>query len=936
MILAALEIRDYKQFAGDYLLELESQGIVGVVGPNGAGKTTLFEAIEWCLYGPRSIASNDVFPRGRVGKPLVRVTLQHPETGERYVIERQIRGKTMRAEVWREDRADEILATGSAPVRAYVTEKLIGLSHDAFVSTFFTRQKELSFFGSLRPTERRVMVGRLIGVEAVRLAQESIGLERSQALQRAEGLAAQVEHEQQGRDLTAEITAAATRMTEATALVEQRAAEQALVRDALERTERAAEIVRQREQRDRELSDALTVPVRQQRVLEAEITRIETELNRLERERARRDGLLRLAEAQPERSQAVTRWVGERERHLQAIELRKRQDLHAHEHRATLTAVAHLISESAHDSLPDWRWSGETAAIPGLLAFAESLDAIAAQRVAQQLERIALRQRDLQEARTQLGRFEQRLKELLGQERQLLNAGEPAAAIERLQDRIAELRSDIHRAEADAAQAEKHANDLRPLIEHLGNHALGGLCPTCGREIAAGESEGVLATLRAQEQTWLEQRNHRRDEIARLTARDKSEQTALIAEQERASALTQLRSRQESGQQMTADKRAEIERVATEVGAMLAQLRRELPPTEEELAAAQQRATLLATIAQAAIALRQRHAQLLTIEATAIHLTGELEALGVVSYDEAGHRAAVAVLDESNSAVATLAQIERDLARQPQLQAELAAKTAELAEARTAADAITTARTEHAYTPDEATAAREATIAATRQERITTSALHDAQTALRDRSSEATALTREQARIAELANRAIAIRRDADELDRMYREFAAFDQFVAARIAPRLAEQTSELLSFATDGKYDRVEFDENYGISVFDGDEECFALDGFSGGERDVVALCARLALSQVIAAAAVNPPSFLVLDEVFGALDRERRAQLLDLLGQLSEQSSQFQQMFVISHVDDVRSSPVFSRVWRIVETDDGVSRIEDASANPASFEE
>ncbi|MGH2547998.1 MAG: AAA family ATPase, partial [Thermomicrobiales bacterium] len=187
MILSSLQIRDYKQFAGEFSLELESQGIVGVIGPNGAGKTTLFEAIEWCLYGPRSIATADVFPRGREGKPLVHVVLEHPDTGEKFHIEREIRGKTMRASVWRDDRPEDILATGSAPVRAYVSEKLIGLGHDAFVSTFFTHQKELSFFGSLRPTERRVMIGRLIGVEAVRLAQESIGLERSQAAQRADG-----------------------------------------------------------------------------------------------------------------------------------------------------------------------------------------------------------------------------------------------------------------------------------------------------------------------------------------------------------------------------------------------------------------------------------------------------------------------------------------------------------------------------------------------------------------------------------------------------------------------------------------------------------------------------------------------------------------------------------------------------------------------------
>ena len=51
--------------------------------------------------------------------------------------------------------------------------------------------------------------------------------------------------------------------------------------------------------------------------------------------------------------------------------------------------------------------------------------------------------------------------------------------------------------------------------------------------------------------------------------------------------------------------------------------------------------------------------------------------------------------------------------------------------------------------------------------------------------------------------------------------------------------------------------------------------------------------------------------------------------LHGQLSEQTPSFKQMFVISHVDDVRSSPVFDELWRIEETADGGSRITSLAA-------
>jgi DNA repair exonuclease SbcCD ATPase subunit len=52
MILAAIEIENYKQYTGSCRIDFPEQGMVAITGPNGAGKTTLFEAIEWCLYGP--------------------------------------------------------------------------------------------------------------------------------------------------------------------------------------------------------------------------------------------------------------------------------------------------------------------------------------------------------------------------------------------------------------------------------------------------------------------------------------------------------------------------------------------------------------------------------------------------------------------------------------------------------------------------------------------------------------------------------------------------------------------------------------------------------------------------------------------------------------------------------------------------------------------
>jgi DNA repair exonuclease SbcCD ATPase subunit len=78
------------------------------------------------------------------------------------------------------------------------------------------------------------------------------------------------------------------------------------------------------------------------------------------------------------------------------------------------------------------------------------------------------------------------------------------------------------------------------------------------------------------------------------------------------------------------------------------------------------------------------------------------------------------------------------------------------------------------------------------------------------------------------------------------------------------------------------------------------------------------------MIGSQAASPPGFLVLDEVFGSLDRERRSRLLEMLGSISASNESFRQMFIISHVDDVRTAPLFDELWRIEESEDGISQI------------
>jgi exonuclease SbcC len=137
-------------------------------------------------------------------------------------------------------------------------------------------------------------------------------------------------------------------------------------------------------------------------------------------------------------------------------------------------------------------------------------------------------------------------------------------------------------------------------------------------------------------------------------------------------------------------------------------------------------------------------------------------------------------------------------------------------------------------------------------------------------------------------------RRLHDELDRVFSELRAE---LNARVRPELGALAGEFLALVTDGRYAAVEVDEAYDVLVLD--------DGtpkpvISGGEEDVANLVLRLAVSQMIAERAGQPLSVLILDEVFGSLDAQRRTGVLGLLQRLR---TRFDQVLLITHVEEIR---------------------------------
>ncbi len=169
----------------------------------------------------------------------------------------------------------------------------------------------------------------------------------------------------------------------------------------------------------------------------------------------------------------------------------------------------------------------------------------------------------------------------------------------------------------------------------------------------------------------------------------------------------------------------------------------------------------------------------------------------------------------------------------------------------------------------------------------------------------ATALSRQADRAAK-AEAATRLGSRIGVLQELDRAFTDLRHELNLQLRPELSERASRLLNDLTGGRYPDLDLDESYLPTIVEDGE---AKPVISGGEEDVVNLALRLAISEMIAERAGQPLSLLVLDEIFGSLDEERRASVLDLLRALSDR---FPQVVLITHVEGMRDA--FDRVVRM----------------------
>jgi exonuclease SbcC len=118
-------------------------------------------------------------------------------------------------------------------------------------------------------------------------------------------------------------------------------------------------------------------------------------------------------------------------------------------------------------------------------------------------------------------------------------------------------------------------------------------------------------------------------------------------------------------------------------------------------------------------------------------------------------------------------------------------------------------------------------------------------------------------------------------------------------LKPRLRAYASEMLASLTRDRYCDLTLNEKFEPTIYDGG---LPKEVISGGEQDILALAMRLALTRMVQEAADHEISLLILDEIFGSLDPERRSVMLETLGNLQPL---YRQILIISHIEEINEA-------------------------------
>jgi len=898
MRLLELELQNFRQYA--HATVAFETGITAIVGPNGAGKTTLVEAILWALYGATAArgTSDTLRFMWSEGGARVQVRLEFQLGNTRYQVVRTDKDASLAQ--WRNG-VQSSLARGVRPVTESV-QKLLGMTLHQFQTSFCARQKELEFM-RYAPERRREEISRMLGYERIGKALDII-------TQHAKSLNDELKGLQQGlgdrellqQQINQTQQTIAERDQELAILNEQYAHAQAKLQEAT----RLLQEAQLKKQAHDALQNQIQLLESQCAHLEAQIEQLRERWNRIQQAQKRR------RELQPnlERYKTVQKRLRELEELAQSEQ--KRAALQAH--------IEQLIRqiESLQRQLQDYaEKEKQLQELQPAVQQAQQLEA-ELKRLRQQAEQAAQRSR----LEAELNALTERLHALQALQPE---ADQLADAIEQsqqrcqqldvqratLQAKMEQLQQAWHkeRAEAEAALKTQEANlaQLRQREEQLRSLGAESECPTCGQPLG-----DAYHRLLAQLQSTIEAEHQTLHQLQRTLESLQQEPETLQAtrrqlqqlETEREQALQRLSSQQTRHQELQ-KQLGELPTLQAQIETLCAQIA-QIPPYDpeqeqrlhdelERLKPLLQEATMLtAQLKQKPQVERELHArqrERQQYEQQLAHLP--------TGYDPLEHEALRAEHEQLRPLYEEALQLKTLIEEKPATRAQIEQAKLQKLEKESRLQQVQSELQALGFCQQE----YEQRVARYQEADEQVHQLQNRIASLQaERDASCQHLAQLQAQLEQIREREELLKRKQAELllhESLRKAMQAFRTELNQRLRPTLASHATEFLTHLTGGRYTQLELDEEYHFQLVDDGMRKAVI---SGGEEDIVNLCMRLALARLITERAGQPLSLLILDEVFGSLDTDRRQNVLMLLNNLRDW---FEQILIISHIEEINEA-------------------------------
>jgi exonuclease SbcC len=935
LILERLFIENYKQLREPVEL-FPPEGAIGIVGANGAGKSTLFESILWAFFGSRGggprFANESIPWSGGSTKDPTTVEVTLATDGGSFTVRRRLKSGSTSAEAL--DAQDRTVVSGTADVTRWVEESLLGMDRTAFEATFYARQKELRFFAHDDGISRVRKISKLLGIGSVETAQSFLREDRNTLRSEARLL--------EGRLAEADLDSLQTELKNASKECKRLEIE-------LEKISQEHDTAEEDLKTSRQARAALEGTYREHLRLTSGLREVEADGRRAEdrRTEAEKD-LADLVAAEEElgRLQPQTARLPEVAAELEQLdEDRRRSEQRARDRKEYLQAqrrIADIEGEISDDLealdgdkdevLPGFH---DLFDLDGEELLSETLAVL--ERAAGELERVEARHEELRRLAEDHEAYRVREKVVREAEESYRAARDEAAGLaedledlsggrdlERAErelreeeDKLRELAAH-HRGRANADEREaRNVDKAREAIDSGAEEH----CPTCHREFESGEQAEISDTLKRQAAAIRRRASRETEEAEKLSASAEKTSEKLQGVTSNLNRWRELREMGVRAELHVAARLEELEKARSDLEEIESRIAGTEAPGDADLEASRVRCDRLRELRDArpqVKSLASEHSRLaLRVE----KLVEEIEGLSGVSYDAEAHRVKREEKDRLERALGKVEELERRLATRPEVERALQAAR-ELGErAETTAEKLR--REISALDFDESAYEASVERVTAAEERLST--LRDEREGLGGEWKDADyRIERTKAELGrldddrKLANKKVAAASRMDEMDGLFTEFF---RSLTARARPMLEVEASDLVRELTDGRYERMEFDDNYRVKLLDRFDDSYAIERFSGGESDVASLSARVALSRIVASRGGNTLGFLVLDEVFGSLDAGRRNNVLLALERLKRS---FGQIFIISHVAEVQESALVDEVWMLEVDEAGKSTV------------